>query len=526
MSQAPLQLQPHNPDVLMCIANLSNDEVFTPPELVNQMLDTLEVAWAEANDGASIWENKDVTFLDPCTKSGVFLREIVKRLTIGLQSRIPDLTERVNHILTKQVFGIAITELTSLLARRSLYCSKFANGLHSVARVFRTEEGNVWYERTEHSWARGVCQFCGASQSAYSRNQELETYAYRFIHSNQPKSMIKEMFGDDVHFDVIIGNPPYQLGSDGGTRDVPIYQKFVEQAKSLEPRFLTMVVPARWMAGGLGLNEFREAMLEDRRISELVDFPQAKDVFPGVEIKGGVCYFLWQRDYLGDARFKSIRGNVISESSLRDLSEFDVLVRDEIGVRILRKILAKKEDSITEILSVDKEFGWTSNFEDFHSKPSRGDIPLHYGRHGKHLVAYVRDNQITKSRHLINTWKVMISQAYGAGESIPHQILGRPFIAEAPSVCTQTYLFFSVANNEEAESLSSYIHTKLFRFLVSLRKITQHATRSTYLWVPKQSWSKTWTDRDLYKKYGLSGDEIAHIDSVIRPMAVGNDQAD
>ena len=524
MTQAPFQLQPHNPDVLMCIANLSNDEVFTPPELVNQMLDTLADSWAAANNGANIWADKEVTFLDPCTKSGVFLREITKRLTVGLEKQIPDLTERVNHILTKQVYGIAITELTSLLARRSVYCSKYANGIHSVARKFQSEDGNIWYERIDHEWKNGVCKFCGANQSAYSRGDELESYAYRFIHCDDIKSSTREMFGGNLHFDVIIGNPPYQLGSDGGTRDVPIYQKFVEQAKCLEPRFLTMVLPARWMAGGLGLNEFRETMLKDRRITNLVDFPQARDVFPGVEIKGGVCYFLWQQDHIGKAEFVSVRNSVSSKPSMRDLSEFDVLVRDEIGVRILRKVLSAQEKSITEILSVDKEFGWTSNFEEFHSKPGRGDVPIHYGRHGKHLVAYVRDSQITKSRHLIEKWKVMISQAYGAGETIPHQILGKPFIAEAPSVCTQTYLFFSVADRAEAESLCSYIHTRFFRFLVSLRKITQHATRSTYLWVPTQSWSKKWTDKELFKKYGLTSDEVAHIESVIRPMNTDDDQ--
>ena len=164
MIQAPFALAGHNPDVLTCIANLSNDEVFTPPELANQMLDTLEQSWASSNNGKNIWANKEVTFLDPCTKSGVFLREIVKRLNSGLTGEIPDLTERVNHILTKQVFGIGITQLTSLLARRSLYCSKNAKGKYSIAREFETNEGNIWFERTEHTWVNGKCKFCGASK--------------------------------------------------------------------------------------------------------------------------------------------------------------------------------------------------------------------------------------------------------------------------------------------------------------------------------------------------------------------------
>jgi site-specific DNA-methyltransferase (adenine-specific) len=482
------------------------------------MLDTLAQAWAANNDGANIWADKSVTFLDPCTKSGVFLREITSRLTEGLKDAIPDLQKRVDHILTKQVFGIGITQITSLLARRSVYCSKYANGEHSIAESFTDEAGNIWFERNEHTWEGNKCKYCGAPKTILDRSEGVENYAYPFIHTDDIKTWMSEKLGGDMQFDVVIGNPPYQLSSDGGTRDVPIYQKFVEQAKLLDPRSLSLVIPARWMASGLGLNEFREIMLNDRRITNLVDFPQARDVFPGVEIKGGVCYFLWQQDHNGKAEFVSVRNNVSSKPSMRDLSEFDVLVRDEIGVKILRKVLAAQGKSITEILSVDKEFGWTSNFEEFHSRPGRGDVPIHYGRHGKHLVAYVRDKQITKSRHLIDKWKVMISQAYGAGETIPHQILGKPFIAEAPSVCTQTYLFFSVADRDEAESLCSYIHTRFFRFLVSLRKITQHATRSTYLWVPTQSWSTKWTDERLLEKYGLTSDEAAHIESVIRPM--------
>lgn len=249
--QANFTLRGRNPDVLTCIANLSNDEVFTPPEFANRMLDTLAEAWAERHDGADIWSDSSVRFLDPFTKSGIFLREIATRLIKGLEAEIPDLQERVDHILTKQVYGIAITRLTSLLARRSLYCSKYANGPHSVSTKFENESGNIWFERTEHTWVGEKCSFCGAAKRALDRGSDMETHAYAFIHAENIKSRISEMFGDDMQFDVIIGNPPYQLGSDGGTRDVPIYQHFVEQAIALQPRFLSMVIPARWMASGL-----------------------------------------------------------------------------------------------------------------------------------------------------------------------------------------------------------------------------------------------------------------------------------
>jgi hypothetical protein len=269
-TKAPFALQGHNPDVLTCIANLSNDEVFTPPEFANQMLDMLTEAWAESNDGASIWANRAVTFLDPVTKSGVFLREITRRLIEGLAEEIPDLAERVDHVLTKQVYGIGITELTALLARRSLYCSKFANGKHSVARSFDSQDGNIWFERTEHTWANERCKFCGANQGEYERGADLETHAYAFIHTDNIKARIAELFGQDMKFDVIIGNPPYQL-DDGGHNNsaTPIYQHFVERAFDLDPRYVVFVTPSRWFAGGRGLDGYRERMLGDHRIRNI-----------------------------------------------------------------------------------------------------------------------------------------------------------------------------------------------------------------------------------------------------------------
>ena len=211
--EATFALKGRNPDVLSCIANLSNDEVFTPPEFANLMLDTLADAWAAGNDGANIWADSSVTFLDPCAKSGVFLREITKRLIEGLEPQIPELQKRVDHILTKQVFGIGITELTALLARRSVYCSKHANGEHSVATSFKNAAGNIWFERTEHSWAKGKCVYCGVNRNAYERGEDLETHAYSLIHSENIKEAVSAWFGEDMQFDVVIGNPPYQLNT-------------------------------------------------------------------------------------------------------------------------------------------------------------------------------------------------------------------------------------------------------------------------------------------------------------------------
>jgi site-specific DNA-methyltransferase (adenine-specific) len=520
-AQAAFALRSHNPDVLTCIANLSNDEVFTPPALAGRMLDTLELAWADAHDGQSLWEDSSLTFLDPFTKSGVFLREIASRLTAGLADEIPDLQERVDHILTKQVFGIAITTLTSLLARRSVYCSKLANGPRSIAKTFDREWGNIWFERTEHTWAGDRCAYCGAARSEYDRAAGFDNHAYAFIHATDISARMTQMFGAEMQFDVIIGNPPYQLGSDGGTRDVPIYQRFVEQAKKLDPRFLAMVIPSRWMASGLGLSEFRRTMLSDRRLRSLVDYPLGKEVFTQVEVKGGVCFFLWDAAHDGDCHVTTVRGSEVLGPIPRNLGEFDVFVRDARAVSILRKVRAADEVPINSILSSDKEFGWTSNFDGFHHDENPGDVPIHYVRKSRRGVGFIARSEVNKSAQLIDTWKVLVPKAGSGAGTIPDYVLGTPKIVSSPSVCTQTFLFFYVGSEEEADSIRSYLGTSFLRFLVSLRKITQDATKSTYNWVPIQPWDRLWTDEVLFEKYDITPDEQRYIESQIKPVVWG-----
>ena len=360
-TKASFALRGRNPDVLTCIANLSNDEVFTPPELANRMLDTLATAWAERHDGADIWADPTVTFLDPCTKSGVFLREITSRLTVGLAAHIPDLQQRVTHILTKQVFGIAITHLTSLLARRSLYCSKYADGPHSIAKGFATTTGNVWFERMTHTWVGDKCRYCGAGKSVFDRAATLESHAYAFIHTDNITARVAELFGGTMQFDVIIGNPPYQLNDGGaGVSATPIYNKFVEKAKQLDPRFLVMIIPSRWFGGGKGLSEFRTNMLQDDRIRNLIDYENAKEVFPGIDIAGGVCFFLWDRDYHGLCEVTNILGET-KIVQYRSLNEFPAFVRHSVAVPIIKKVVAQNEHRMNTQVSSRKPFGLPTN---------------------------------------------------------------------------------------------------------------------------------------------------------------------
>lgn len=519
-TQASFTLRSRNPDVLTCIANLSNDEVFTPPDLANRMLDAVAEAWAVDHDGADIWANKTVRFLDPFTKSGVFLREITSRLTKGLATEIPCLEDRVDHILTKQVYGIGITYLTSLLARRSLYCSKYAQGKHSIARSFTSDEGNIWFKRTEHTWGNSKCRYCGAPRAIFDREPGLENHAYAFIHTDDIKTRVAKLFGGVMQFDVIIGNPPYQMtGGAGGSSDSSIYHLFVEQAINLKPRYVCMVIPSRWMAGGRGLDEFRSQMLNHGHLRSLTDFQDSGEAFPGVQIKGGICYFLWDAEHRGGCIVTRVAGGIEHRQPNRSLGEFDVFIRDERALGILRKVLAKQDPSVVDLVSGDTPFGIATNFQDWSEKGGKGKIALHLINHTKRTVGYVERSLIRKNVDAIDVWKVLVPEAYGAGESFPHQILGKEILASPPSICTQSYLVVSPFQTEQAaQSFASYYRTRLFRFLVSLRKITQHALRSTYTWVPQQTWDLTWTDEMLYKKYGITKDEIEFIDSMIRPM--------
>ncbi len=523
--QVSFTLHGRNPDVLTCIANLSNDEVFTPPEFANRMLDTLEAAWAANHKGANLWTNSTVRFLDPCTKSGVFLREITNRLTKGLATEFPDLEKRVDHILTRQVFGIGITEITSLLARRSVYCSKHANGKHSIAKSFANDAGNIWFERTEHRWVNGKCKYCGASVETLDRGEHLETHAYSLIHTDDIKALVAGMFGGNMQFDVIIGNPPYQMtGGGGGSNDSPIYHLFVRQAMQLEPRFLSMVIPSRWMAGGRGLGEFRAEFLGDPRVRTLVDYENAKDVFPTVGIGGGACYFLWDRDNPGLCECTYYRNGTTIGPHPRTINEFDVFVRDKRAVDILNKVVAAGEQPFEEIVSGDTPFGLATNFSDYALDVvlKDGAVRLYANVGTKRIQGAMARSTITKNAHLIDVWKVFLPVA-GSGRERERSgvdiVLSPPILGEPRSVCTQTYLVAGPLRSKiEASSVESYLHTRLARFLVSLRKPAQHVFSSMYRWVPVQSWDRTWTDADLYKKYGIQEDEIMFIESMIRPM--------
>ncbi len=505
----------YNPDVLSCLANLSNDEVFTPPGLANDILDLLP---------ASIWRNPNATFLDPVSKSGVFLREIAKRLDKGLETQIPDKQKRINHIFTKQIFGIAITELTSLLSKRSVYCSKTANGKYSVVDAFENEQGNIHYKKLKHTFSDAKCTYCGASQEVYDREDALETYAYNFIHTDKPEKIF------NMKFDVIVGNPPYQLSDAGHGRSAsPIYHKFIEQAKKLNPRYLTMIVPARWFAGGKGLDDFRSDMLNDKRIRRLVDFENSNEVFPGVDVAGGICYFLWDRDNPGLCEVTNfINGN--QEKSERTLNEFPIFIRHSKAIPIIRKVLAKKENggkNLSEVVSPSKPFGVRG-----HHTPSKSGIPCYFTQ--RQGLLYIKKEELSDSYNLLNKYKLLIPRAPIAGQTdfskpVGFYYDGNTRIAKPGEACTESWIVaFAAKTQKEVISFKSFLFTKIFRFLLLQTVVSQDVTRGNFQFVPDLGkYEGVYTDELLCKRWGITKEEWKFIDSKIKAVGeTANTDAD
>jgi site-specific DNA-methyltransferase (adenine-specific) len=494
----------YNPDVLDCLANLSNDEVFTSPKLVNEILDLLPQA---------LFQNNKTTFLDPVTKTGVFLREITKRLMKGLENEIPDPKARINHILKNQVFGIAITELTGLVSRRSLYCSKTANGKYSICEDFESEQGNILFENVKHSFIQGTCKYCGAGRD-YDRSDEFDTHAYQFIHTKDPEEIL------NMKFDVIIGNPPYQLSDGGsGVSAKPIYNFFVDQARKLNPRYLTMIIPSRWFAGGKGLDSFRDSMLSDKRISTLVDFESSKDCFTGVNIAGGVCYFLWEKDF--DGKCKVINSNGEDQNELsRSLNDFPIFVRSNKGISILNKIIAQTSDFWEKNTYPRNPFGFVTK--------DRGD-PRFFSNSIELLSSegfgYVDKDRVKKNSEIIDFYKVLIGRLVPSNGELDvdpkdgYRVITNTRILKPGQINTESYLVIGAFESlQNTKNFNNYIKTKFARFMLRLSISSVNVTRSCFQFLPSQDFNEKWNDQKLYKKYNLDSEEIEFIESWIRAV--------
>ena len=491
----------YNPDVLACLANLSSDEVFTPPELANKILDLLP---------QSTWNKPDIKFLDPFCKSGVFLREITKRLSKGLEGLIPDQQKRIDHILKNQVFGIATSELTALISRRTLYCSKKANGQFSVTTVFDSEEGNIFFQHAKHQWRTRKCIYCNASEGnpVFHRTNEYENLAYPFLHGG-----IDE-FLDKHKFDVIVGGPPYHLqDSEGNVGASPIYPLFVDKVKKIAPRFAALIIPARWFAGGKGLDNFRSEMLNDPCIAKLIDYPITGDIFPGLKVIGGICFFLRDLEHVGPCQVETHMNQTLS-TSLRQLNEFDTFIRFNEALPIVRKILSKSPQTLENLVSQQKPFGLRTNYPD----SKIGDLKV-YKRNG---ITTANSMEIKVNAGLIDRWKVITPMGYGEGgetKGYPRHIIGRPIIGEPGSICTETYIVVgSFEERSSAENLAKFLRTKLVRFLIGMRKNTQHVSSDRFKFVPNLDMKITWDEKKLEAYFDITENESNFIAQLISPM--------
>ena len=494
----------YNPDVLSCIANLSSDEVFTSPELANKLLDMLP---------QELFSNPKTTFLDPGCKSGIFLREIAKRLIKGLEQCYPNLDQRLQHIFTEQLFGISVTELTSMLSRRTTYCSKFPNGDYSIIK-FESPEGNIRYKKIKHTWKNKKCIWCGANQEQYDRDDTLETYAYEFIHTKNPENIFNR------HFDVIISNPPYSL-SDGGGKSgkgaSPIYQYFVENSKKLNPSYILMVIPSRWFAGGKGLDEFREIMLNDERIAEIIDYSDSKDCFTsGVDIPGGICYFLWDKNHKGNCKITNILKHDETITEYRPLNEFATFIRDNRSIKIVKKILSKNETMMSDIVLSRRPFGLDSDTE----FDNNGDMVLRSSKG----IGSINKEKVTAGFDIINKWKTIVSKVTTEHAGVPDKdgkmkVLAVVEILEPGVVCTESYLVAGAFDTkDEAKRLEKYLKTKFVRFLMIQMLASMNMSKSTFSYVPFQNFTEEWDDAKLYNKYNLTDSEIELIENSVKPM--------
>ncbi|MCV7645109.1 Eco57I restriction-modification methylase domain-containing protein [Micrococcus luteus] len=511
----------HVPDVLETLAQLPNDDVYTPPKVAAAMLDILPM---------HVWSEPHYTWLDPATKSGVYLREVFKRLMVGLAKWEPNGAMRREHILRNMLFGAATTQINGEVARRSLYQTKNATGvevkdesLRDLIVSFDQPAGNVPFVETGHTFrgegANRRCSWCGAPEALVRESRE--QYAYSFIHHLYPTAELEHM-----KFDVIVGNPPYQIGVEGNTRTRPLYQLFVERAIALNPRYIVMITPSRWFTGGLGLDEYRDRMINDRRLKVIVDHPKIFDVFPQAKIRGGVSYFLWDRDYGGDCAFSTrIDGRIISTAT-RDIREgHGVLIRDNTASALVHQVLEHTEHSVEELFYPRLAFSqeWRTNFRGDSEQPIAGGIPIiHNGG-----VGYVREQSFERNRDVADMWKVLLPKASSGDTAQDSQgriidvVLGEPIAVAPGSVCTESYFVAGAfETRDETENYAHYLATKFVRFLVLQRKATQDITADRFRFAPALDFTRAWSDEDLYAHFNLTQDHIDYIESSIKPRSV------
>ena len=320
-----------------------------------------------------------------------------------------------------------------------------------------------------------------------------------------------------MKFDYIIGNPPYQENDGGaGVSATPVYNKFIDAAKKLNPDVVSMIIPAKWYSGGKGLDDFRKEMLSDDRIARLVDYTNSADCFPGVDVAGGICYFLWDKNHAGACKYTN-NYNGLETTAYRDLSKYDTFIRYPVAEKIVSKVLALGELTLDTVVSSRKPFGLPTTERPFKS----GDISIRYnGGVGPYDRA-----KVGVGIDMIDKWKIIISYltAEHAGQPDKNgqfRVLSTMEKLEPQVVCSETYLVAGAFDTErEADNYARYLKTRFVRFLIAQKAVTQHISKSVFGFVPIQDFGRSISESDLYKKYKLSIDEIAFIEKMIKEMA-------
>jgi len=537
-------------DILALFEVLSSHEVFTPPRIAREMLNLLP---------HELWRNPSLRILDPCTKSGVFLREAFFKLFEGLSEAgrhsapdgtvydLNDKRQRVNHILKNMIFGIATSEITGYFARRTLYGVMDANTDKQieVLNVFdKSENFRAWSDdekiafltRNRFNEYYDHRLFCTSEYKGFEAEGnifypvaevtqrvvengtfEIEDMYFPFVEASTKHPKILEMRDGQMKFDVIIGNPPYQLSDGGHSRSAtPIYQKFVEQAIEMKPGHVVMITPSRWFAGGRGLQAYRARMLEDRQVRTIVDFANTTDAFPGVDIAGGVSYFHWQRGTKGPCRIVNVSGTDRLEAT-RALSDNPILVRDNRSVSIIDKVKqASNHPRLNTRVRPSKPFGLRTNYE-----PKKSGVPCWFIQKVGRKFAKISD--VKDTNQILDRWKLLLPAAPIAGQTdfskaVRFYMSSNIRIAAPGEACTESWIVAGDFDTErEVESFKSYIFTRTARFLLLQAVVSQHVTRDNFIFVPDLiEYDRTFTDDYLLKLWGLSQSDWEHICSRIQ----------
>ena len=497
--------------------NPDKETVLTPWRVVNMHL----------TDCLGGWRFYDEKYTEPITEP-VFVEQT-------------DVTSQVYKKNTK------ILEINSKSGLYALYCaySVYRNRkkLELGPTATREQEKELWnkvlteniYVICKTPMAKSITQrtlagFTDAKVNAHYFEDlvnQLKNKPENFINKVTRSNYWKKEGSEEMKFDAVVGNPPYQeMDGGAGASAMPVYQHFVKNAEKLNPEYISMIMPARWYAGGKGLDDFRDSMLSNSQLYKLVDFFDSVDLFPTADISGGVCYFLWSKNYKGECiveNHSNLTNSILKRFLLED--ELKSFIRFNESVSIIRKIKSKKEKLFYESISSRKPFGLDTKPRNLHKEKKENDCLIHaYPQNG-----FIDRNEIKQNLEWLDKIKVCISYAYGERGNFPYFVLGKPFIISENECCSETYLVINIFDNVlEASNVVKYIKTKFFRFMVLQKKSTQHATKSVYEFVPLQDftvnsdidWNKSVADidRQLYAKYGLSEEEVAFIEKMIKPM--------